>query len=318
MVFAGVVVVISGAVVGASIAVARLTGVPIPLPRVSGLGQWKAFQLDPERRKQPGCHLLSRCPTTASRWTTAVKCDRLDESGGDACTDHDPIELLPSIPGNGPAVMTGVSCADPSLCVAVDQSGNVKHLHEPGGGRVAAWIAERHRRSGGPQRHLAVPARASAWRLVAPLRASLTPGSVCDPPRTRGTGRATWTVTCSLDNASALTAVSCLNPFVLRGNRWVRRRAHLDRSNRRPQVRGRSPVWCRVAASFLLQAISCPTITFCALPSTAAGGGDLPQAVGRGERLDSHVTLDSSTMFDSVACVRTQFCVVGGLRTTST
>ncbi|MGA8417503.1 MAG: hypothetical protein WB808_12890 [Candidatus Dormiibacterota bacterium] len=117
-----------------------------------------------------------------------------------------PIESLPSIPGNGPAVMTGVSCADPSLCVAVDQSGNVSTSTNPGG-RVAAWIVS------GIDGQAALSGISCPGEGLCVAVGGLEPNhsGVVVTSKDPRDGPRTWTVT-ALDNASALTAVSTARP----------------------------------------------------------------------------------------------------------
>ena len=136
VVFAATVLVIGGAVAGASFAL-RPSAAEKPAP-ATYFGRWKAFDLPPRGDSPDAIPAPTRTPASQSITTETSSSRRIRRVA------RMPGPSARSIPRrwstrNPNQTMTGVSCADPSLCVAVDESGNVVTSTNPGGG-ASAWI----------------------------------------------------------------------------------------------------------------------------------------------------------------------------------
>lgn len=311
-VFAATVLVISGAVTVASIA---LQSAPVvkPIP-ASPAGQWKSFQL----------------PTRGSS-LAAISCPDADycvavDHGGDWFVSSDPGGgaqawklVLRFAPTTGPLsnasnamdasdVTTGVSCAGRSLCVSVDQ------IHQRGyvvistsfinGGPIqnVLWpVLDRQVAFAGiscPARTLcvAVGAFSPYGKLAGMVLTSTSPAVLPN----------VWTPT-GVDS-TALTAISC--PTV----KFCVATDAVGNVITSSNPSGGIVTWhvTNVIGTNSFTAISCPTVHFCAavdsngqvVTSTDPTGG--PDAW-------TTTTLDGSQRFDSVSCPSARFCVAGGL-----
>ena len=203
-------------------------------------------------------------------------------------------------------MVTAVSCADPSLCVAVDQSGNVITSTDPGGG-TAAWtlsgIDSKVSLSGisCPDEMLCVAVGGTSERQF-PSGAVMTS---TDP--TGGAG--TWKVV-HLDTSS-LTAISCPSPSLC-----VAIDAAGDVHTSSDPTGGAS-AWSSFGVDSTVSgptAISCPSASLCVavdddgnvMTSTDPTGG-----AGAWTLINLSPDVTGSPDFDSVGCASATFCVIG-------
>lgn len=302
-VFAGTVVVISGAVVGASIAL-RGPAASHPAPAIP-FGHWRTFQLDPNGGSSPdavSCPDVNDCVAVDYGGNAIVS---TNPGGGASAWALSPIDPIPTIPGYGPASMTGVSCPDPSFCAAVDQSGNVVTSTDPHGG-TASWMVSSvdHQAvlSGisCPDEHLCV--------AVGSIQKPLGTSGVVLTSEAPKSGPGTWKVT-ELDNAYALTAVACPSSSFC-----VATDASGDvLTSSDPTGGARAWRITNLVPEFnSFSAISCPTTRLCV--AVTQGGEVVTSTNPTGPARAWTVTsLDGSILFDSVSCAGTRLCVVGGL-----
>ncbi len=301
-VFAGTVVVISGAVVGASVAL-RSPSASQPAP-ASRFDHWKAFQLDPNGGSSPdaiSCPDVTLCVAVDYTGNAIVS---TNPGGGNAAWSMTPIDAIPSSPDGGLVEVTGVSCADPSLCVAVDQSGNVVTSTNPGGG-AAAWIV-----SGIDGQAVLSGISCPSEQLcvaVGGFEPVLNQSSVVLTSKDPRDGPGTWTAT-ELDSAFALTAISCPSvTFCVATDGSGDVLTSTD-----PTGGARAWAVSKVSNSTSFSALSCPTVTFCAAVTNTGDVVTSTHPTG-GASAWTLSTLDSSIMFDSVSCASTRFCVIGGM-----
>jgi hypothetical protein len=306
-IFAATVLVIGGAVAGASIALhAASSGKPAP---ASHFGRWKAFQIP-----LIGGSLISvSCPDA----TICVAVDyggnvyvSTNPGGGRAAWSVAAVDPSTMVSQNPNATMTGVSCADPSLCVAVDQSGNVVTSTNPGGG-AGAWVLSgidgQAVLSGVscPDEHLCV--------AVGGFTPILNPAGVVLTSTNPAAGPGTWTAT-ELGAAGALTAVSCPSAFFcVATDNFGDILTSTD-----PSGGGRTwRVTNVVGAPDSMSAISCPTVSLCVavdstgnvLTSTDPTGGARAWTL---TNISADVT--GLPLFDSVSCASAHFCVFGAFQ----
>jgi hypothetical protein len=308
-VFAATVVVISGAVVGASVAL-RSGAVVKPIP-ASPLGDWKSFQ-------------LPRMPSSP----TAISCPRADyclavDRGGDWYISTDPgggaqawTLVLRFAPTTGPLsnamntsdATTGVSCASRSLCVSVDQSDQ----------RGLAVISA-NLNGGLTQRYLAlIVNRPVAFTGISCPSPTLCVAVGAFSPSSKSAGMVltdtslalplhTWTPT-EIDSTHELTAISC--PTVKLCVATDRVGNVITSSN----PSGGMVAWhvTKVIGTKSFTAISCPTVHFCA---AVDGNGQVVTSTDPTGGSDAWTitTLDGSVRFESVSCPSAGFCVAGGL-----
>ena len=192
--FAATVLVIGGAVVGASWA---LRSAPIrTVPADALASRWTAFQLPPMGASTDAVSCPSAQLCVAGDYAGNIYASTNPAGGASAWT---------VIPVDPSTAVSGISCADPSLCVAVDQNGNVIKSTNPTGG-AGAWTVsgiDGQVMLAGiscPDEHLCVAVGGSKARLSAS-------GLVFASANPKG-GPGTWAVT-ELPSTGALTAISC-------------------------------------------------------------------------------------------------------------
>jgi|HubBroStandDraft_6_1064221.scaffolds.fasta_scaffold04374_4 hypothetical protein len=293
--FAATVLIIGGAVVGASWA---LRSAPIrTLPADALASRWTAFQLPPmgastDTLSCPSAHLC-----VAGDYAGNIYASTNPAGGTSAWT---------VIPVDPSTAVTGVSCADPSLCVAVDQNGNVITSTHPTRG-AGAWtvsgIDGRMMVAGiaCPDEHLCVAVGGSKASLSAS-------GLVLASANPKG-GPGTWTVT-ELPATGALTAISC--PSAVFCVATDSNRDILTTTN----PTGGATAWTVTRVAFApdsFVAISCPSIFLCvAVDSSGNVGTSTDPAVAAAWTLTN--LRDGSTdlpLFDTVSCASVRFCVLG-------
>jgi hypothetical protein len=311
-VFAATVLVISGAVAGASIAL-RSGPVVKPTP-ASPTGHWKSFQLP---TLGSGLAAIS-CPE--ANYCVAVDHggDRFvsDDPGGGAQTWKLVLRLAST---NGPLgsasnalastdMTNDVSCASRSLCVSADQyrqrayvvisasfvnRGPIENIQWPvvDPGATFAGISC-------PARTLCVAV--GAWNPYGNVAGMvLTSTSPAVVPNV-------WTPT-GVDS-SALTAISCPTVKLCVATDAVG--DVITSSN----PSGGIEAWhvTNVIGTRSFTAISCPTVHFCAAVDSSGEVVTSTNPTG-GPHAWTITTLDGSQRFASVSCPSAAFCVVGGL-----
>jgi len=303
-IFAATVLLISAAVVGASIAL-RGSTVTKPAP-ASRFGHWKAFQLVPNGGNSPDA---ISCPD--AHHCVAVNYDgdvivSTDPGGGSAAWTMTLVDPIATLAGESPQIMTGVSCADPRLCVAVDQAGNVVTSTNPGGG-AAAWIVS------------GVDGQASLNGISCPaeqlcvavggLSANGYPAGVVLTSTNPAGGPGTWTAV-DLNN-DTLTAVSCPSPSLC-----VATDANGDILTSTDPTGG-ARAWSSVGVdmgSNSPSAISCPSAALCVAvdPEGNVMTSTDPTGGGGAWTLTS-ISADITRLpnFDSVSCAGATLCVIG-------
>ena len=296
--FAATVLVIGGAVVGASIA---LQNPPAGnAVQATPAGHWKSFQLPPI---DSGLAAVS-CPT-------ATYCVAVDY-GGNWFVSSDPnagsrtwkLESgVRSTPVPPREVMTALSCIG-SRCFAVDESGYLTmatNLHG-GGQEFDTVLANPYADLTGiscptPTLCVAVGVGSNYPRPTGILFAFSFPGA--------WSGNSAPTV---LNSAYGLTAISCPTVHFC---------AATDEAGNiitTTDPAGGSGAWhvSKIHGADSFTAISCPTVHFCAavdsdgqvVTSTDPAGGASAWTI---------TTLAGSVQFDSVSCPTASFCVTGGL-----
>ena len=133
--FAASVLVIGGAIVGASIALHRASvATPVPVSRAT----WRSFPLP-----DSGAGSAISCPN-ASECVALGFGNQVFFSGNPAGGTEawKVASIEPAIPTQQDRQLTGISCPAPSLCVATDIAGNVVASTDPGGG-ADAWTSSR-------------------------------------------------------------------------------------------------------------------------------------------------------------------------------
>jgi hypothetical protein len=302
VVFAATVLVISGAVVVASIAL-RSGPAATPAP-ARPAGQWKSFQLP-----AVGSSLAAvSCPTV--KFCVAV------DDGGDWFVSTDPgggtqawkIQggpALTTVPSGD--VVTGVSCIGRSLCVAVDQRGLSGYVFVATNlnGRPSVWngvIVDRQVAFTGiscpaPTLCVAVGGNSPYLNRVGIVFTSTSPAARPD----------FWPGT-DIASAAGLTAISC--PTV----KFCVATDEVGNVVTSTNPSGGIGAWhvTKVFDTNSFTAISCPTVHFCA---AVDGNGQVVTSTDPAGGSDAWTTttLDSSLRFDSVSCPSAGFCVAGGL-----
>jgi hypothetical protein len=302
-VFAGTVVVIGAAVVGASIAL-RSTPVVKPAPAAPG-GHWRSFQLPPVGSSA----VAVSCPTV--KFCVAV------DYGGDWFVSTDPgggahawkiatgVPPTP-VPSSGD-MTTGVSCVGRSLCVAVDQRDQRGYVFVGTNlnGSPSMWdvaLVDSHVAFTGiscpaPSLCVAVGGNSPSLNQVGVVLTSTSPASRPD----------TWART-EIDSATGLTAISCPTVTFCVATDGVGDIV----TSRDPS--GSTGAWrvSKVIDTNSFTAISCPTVHFCAAVDTNGQVVTSTDPTG-GPDAWTTTTLDGSLRFDSVSCPSAGFCVAGGL-----
>lgn len=304
--FAGTVLVIGGAVAGASVALhASSTKRPAS---ASPFGHWKAFQFPAtgDSTDSVSCPDANNCVAVDYGGDVFVSTSPGGGRASWSVVAVDPAAMV----GPDPHSMTGVSCADPSLCVAVDQSGNVVTSTNPGGG-AAAWILSgidgQAVLSGisCPDEHLCV--------AVGGFTPILNPAGVVLTSTNPAAGPGTWTVT-QLDAAGALTAVSCPNAFFCVATDNA---GDILTSTDPSGGGGTWRVTNVVGAPDSMSAISCPTVALCvAVDSTGNVLTSTDPTGGAGAWTLTNISADVTDLpqFDSVSCASAHFCVFGAFQ----
>jgi len=306
-VFAATALVISGAVVGASIAL-RSAPVVKPMP-ASPAGHWKSFQLP---TLGSGLAAIS-CPE--ANYCVAV------DHGGDWFVSNDPgggartwelvLRSLTQPIGNtfvAPDMTAGVSCASRSLCVSVNQyrqrtyvvisasfvkGGPIQNVQWPvvdPGGSFAGISC--------PGRTLCVAV--GAWspygNRAGMVLTSTSPAVI----------PSVWTPT-GVDSA-ALTAISC--PTV----KFCVATDSVGNVITSTNPSGGIVTWhvTKVIGADSFTAISCPTVHFCAAVDSK---GQVVTSIDPTGGSDAWTTTtpDGSQRLESVSCPSAGFCVAGGL-----
>lgn len=297
-VFAATVLVISGAVVGASIAL-RTGSVVRPIPSSPG-GHWQSFQLPPMGSSTDAVSCPDAQYCVAVDYGGAVFVST-NPSGGTQTwkvTSVDPFTTVP--PGES---MTGVSCAGRSLCVAVDQSGRIATSTNPGGG-TAAWtlsrVDDQVAFSG-----ISCPA-VTLCVAVGGFSPYLNQSGVVIASTDPAGGF--WAGAGEIGAATGLTAISCPTvKFCVATDGDGDILTSTDPG-------GGIGVWrvTKVTGNESFTAISCPTVRICVAVDNS---GDVVASTNPtgGSGAWTTTTLDGSVMFDSVSCPSAGFCIVGGL-----
>ena len=307
VVFAATVLVIGGAVAGASFAL-RPSAAEKPAP-ATHFGRWKAFDLPP-RGDSPDA---ISCPDPNT--CVAVDYDgdvffSTNPEGGENAWTVSPVDPSTMVYQNPNQTMTGVSCADPSLCVAVDESGNVVTSTNPGGG-ASAWIlsgidgAVSLTGVSCPDEHLCV---AVGGVIPAADPSSGNYGVVLtstDP----ADGPGTWKV--ASVNVYSLTAVSCPSPSLC---------VALDSNGQivtSTDPTGGPSAWTSFGVdqgSADFSAISCPSAFLCvAVDDLGNVATSTDPTGGSGAWTLTNLSPDITGLpnFDSVSCATDTFCVIG-------
>ena len=329
--FAATVIVISGAIVGVSIAL-RSASVAPPAPArpaARPAADWKSIHLLGVAGGLSGVACLK-----------SGYCVAFDQ-GGDLFTSTDPggganawvpwvNDVVPpccrksgasALPSDGgikvfttPAV--GVSCAvDPTRCVVVGQSGDVATTLPQANGALGTLRIDG---LGSPDSgHLSI-AGISCDLAVCFIVGGFT-GQIPGLPAATNAGYvATYTETganggsvggTELPGASALTAVSCpSHSFCVAadGSGDV-----LTSTVPGGTASGWTITHAVLPAANSISAISCPTVTFCAAITRQGDVVTSTDPTGRASAW--RVTrLDGTTSLDSISCLARDFCIVGG------
>jgi hypothetical protein len=304
-VFTATALVICVAVVGASLALhSSPAGTAHPTTNLST--RWKSFFIP----DLGGTITSVSCPDPNNCVAVDVEGDVItstNPSGGAGAWKVASIDPSANVFGQTTLLpTTGVSCADPSLCVAVDQGGNVIVSTNPGGG-AAAWtlsgIDGLASLSGisCPDEHLCV-AVGSTTAAGYPAGVVLTSTDPADGPDT-------WKVVTL--NASGLTAVSCPSPSLC---------VALDGGGEvvtSTDPTGGAGAWSSAGVDSTVSnttAISCPSAYLCVavdsdgnvLTSTNPTGG-----AGAWTLTNVSPDITGEPQFASVACPSMTFCVIG-------
>jgi hypothetical protein len=295
--FAATVVVIGGAVVGASVAL-HDASVAKPIP-ASHAGTWKSFQLPSgeDGGSAISCPDDNECVAVDYAGNVFVS---TDPGGGPEAwkvTSVEPATARP--PGKE---LTGVSCADPSLCVAVGLVGDVVTSTNPDGG-AAAWTLSR------------IDGQATLNGISCPsVRLCVAVGSPSQEPPAAGLvftstdpagGPGTWTAT-KIDGVSELIAISCpAAQFCVAIDGLGTVVTSTDPT-------GGAAAWqvSEVAATFWVTAINCPTVHLCVAVDEHGGVVTSTHPTG-GTDAWTRTTLDGSPFLMSVSCPSATFCIAG-------
>jgi len=301
-VFAATVLVIGGAVAGASFAL-RPNAAEKPAP-ASPFGRWKALQLPPTGSSPDSIS----CPDPNNCVAVDYNGDAFattNPSGGRAAWTLTTIDPSAEI-GQDPGVVTAVSCADPSLCVAVDQSGNVIASKDPGGG-AAAWtmsgIDSKVSLSGisCPDEMLCVAVGGTSERDF--------PSGVVMTSTDPAGGPGTWTVVHL--NTSSLTAISCPSPSLC---------VAIDAAgdvHTSTDPTGGAIAWSSFGVDSTVSgptAISCPSASLCVAVDTDGNvmtSSDPTGGAGAWTLTNLSPDVTGSADFDSVSCASATLCVIG-------
>jgi hypothetical protein len=304
-VFAATALVISGAVVGASIAL-RSAPVVKPIP-ASPAGHWKSFQLSPtgSSLSAVSCPDAGFCVAVDYRGEWFVSTDPGGGAHAWKLVSGLSLTNLPTVD-----VTTGLSCVGHSLCVAVFQQDHRGYIIStatlnPSANRDAQVI-------------FAPDGRASLTRISCPTPAlciavggtspSINPSGVVFAftfpdlrPATRG-------ATFQIDAASELTAISCATVKFCVATDGVG--DVVTSTNPSGGVGG----WhvTKVIGAHSFTAISCPSVHFCVAVDSNGQVVTSTDPTG-GSDAWTATTLDGSVRFDSVSCPSARFCVAGGL-----
>jgi hypothetical protein len=295
-IFAATVLVIGGAVAGASF----------------------ALHSSPPTTSQPSANLAQRWTSlfipdlggslTAVSCPDATECVAVDNSG-DVVTSTSPGAEWTVASVDPGTELTGVSCADPSLCVAVDQYGDVVTSTNPTGG-AGTWIVSGVDGAASltgiscPDAHLCVavggvvPTADPTSGIYGVVLTSTDPAD----------GPGTWKVT-GVD-AYSLTAVSCASTSLC---------VALDANG--SVVTSTDPIggpraWQGIGVdqgSADFSAISCPSAFLCAAVDDLGNVATSTDPAGTSAWTLTNLSADITGMprFDSVACPSNSFCVIG-------
>ena len=293
--FAGSVLVIGGAIVGASVALH--SGTAAKPPPASHASHWKSFQL-------PGNSVGSAvsCPD-------ANECVALG-SGGDVYFSSNPAggtdawkiaSVEPTRADPQGKDLNGISCAGRSLCAAVDNFGNIVTSTNPGGG-AAAWTLTYISGVGDlnaiscPEVNLCVAIGGTSAK-VDPVGLVITS---TDPSR----GPRAWSVS-KLEGVQDLRSISCVGATFCIAMDGVGKAATSTDPTGGPQA------WhvTDAGATFGVVAVDCPTVGLCV--GVQNMGAVVTSTDPSGPGPWTRVVPDASLIFMSVSCPSTTFCIAG-------
>jgi hypothetical protein len=304
-VFAATVVVISGAVVGASIALR--SGPVVTTTPASPAGHWKSFQL-PAAASSPtavSCPDAGFCVAVDQRGDWFVSTDPGGGSQAWKLASGISLTTAPMVDA-----MTGVSCVGRSLCVAVEQQGQKSYVIisatlNPHASMSAQTFLVLDRRAALTAISCPTPTLCVAVGGISPyLNPSGVVFSVTFPDVRPGT---TWAGT-DTDSASGLTAISC--PAV----KLCVATDEVGNVITSTNPSGSIGAWhvTKVIGADSFTAISCPTVHFCAAVDSNGQVVTSTDPTG-GSHTWTTTRLAGSVVFGSVSCPSSGFCVVGGL-----
>ncbi|MFZ2034077.1 MAG: hypothetical protein WAW53_10010 [Candidatus Dormiibacterota bacterium] len=291
--FAASVLVIGGAIVGASVALHRATA---SKPLTANHATWKSFAFpDGGAGTSISCPDVNECVAVDLNGHVYVS---THPGGGTAAWKValiEPAAVKP--PGKE---LTGISCPAPSLCVATDIVGNVVTSTNPGGG-AAAWTLGR------------IDVQAALSGISCPdVNLCVAVGGLNqEPPPTAlvftstdpAAGAASWTAT-DINGLADLTAISCPTAtFCVATDGFGDVVTSTDPT-------GGAQAWhvSNMGLPVQITGIDCPSAQLCVAIYTQGGVVTSSDPTG-GAGAWKSASLDASRFFISISCPSTTFCI---------
>lgn len=291
--FVTTVLVIGGAVVGASLA---LHSGSVAKPPPANHATWKSFAFpDGGGAASISCPDANECVAVDLAGHIYVS---TDPGGGTAAwkvASVEPATVKP--PGKE---LTGISCPAPSLCVATDIVGNVVTSTNPGGG-TAAWTLS------------PIDGHAFLNGISCPdVNICVAVGGLTKEPPATGliftsknpaAGAASWTAT-DINGIADLTAISCPTAtFCVAVDDFGDVVTSTDPT-------GGAQTWhmSNMGLPVQVTGIDCPSAHFCAAIFTQGGVITSTDPTG-GAGAWKSAGLDASLFFMSISCPSTSFCI---------